>query len=210
MPYPFVMIWYLFGTIHLNWLYDNDVKVNYYAQYKDSTCRLLVWLMLISILFKWFIMFTVEGCYGKYIIAAPQQQPAQAVQNNNEVQRRSSLAPPRLQPAKKEEASWKNNILSFLPKGANYYVKNPTPKEIEEYKNRSKSFTVEDKLCKICYCSDSNTLINACGHSAMCKDCAKDVAKKMGTCPLCRTKIDRILVIERINEHQVKVLEEIK
>jgi len=48
------------------------------------------------------------------------------------------LAPPRLQPAKKEDASsWKDNILSFLPKGANYYVKNPSPKEIEEAKKNA-------------------------------------------------------------------------
>jgi len=73
MPYPFVLVWYILGTIHLNWIYDNDVKVNYYAQYNDSTAKLMVWLMFISILFKWFILFTVERCYGKYNVVAAQR-----------------------------------------------------------------------------------------------------------------------------------------
>ena len=168
--------------------------------------------MLVSLLFKWIILLWLSPKLGDNIPAIFQnQQPVQPQNINVPIQRQSSLAPPRLnQPHAKDEGTWKDRVLSFLPKSGNYYVKNPTPAEIEAFKLKSKSFTQEEKLCKICYSVDSDTLINACGHSCMCKDCARDVAKKMGTCPLCRTKIDRILVIKRINDGQVKVLEEIK
>jgi len=55
---------------------------------------------------------------------------------------------------------------------------------VEEFKNqKNKSFTPQEKICKICYTQDSNTIVNVCGHGGMCSDCAKDILKKMGSCP---------------------------
>lgn len=209
MPFPFVLIWYFTGPLRLNWLYDNDIKINYYAQYNESLANAMVVVMLASIFVKWLILFTVEIPYGKMERVSQAQAQQNNQQNANGRQRSSSLAPPRLR-KNTEDVSFKDKILSFLPKSGNYYVKNPTEKEIQEYKNRSKSFAPEEKECRICYSCEADTLINVCGHAAMCKTCAKDVMKKMGTCPLCRVKIDTILIIERINETQVKVLDEIK
>ena len=211
MPFPFVLPWFFYGPYYLNWIYDNDMRVNYYAQNKNDMCKQMIVCMLVSIFFKWIVLFCLSPKLGDIPVVAQIQAPAQQQNVNASGLRQSSLAPPRQNQAHaNNEGSWKDRVLSFLPKSGNYYVKNPTPAEIEAFKLKSKSFTQEEKLCKICYCVDSNTQINACGHSCMCKDCARDVAKKMGTCPLCRTKIDRILVIEKISDGQVKVLEEIK
>jgi len=79
-----------------------------------------------------------------------------------------------------------------LPRSDNYFIKNPTPEQIKEYGKKEKSFTPEEKICKICYTTDSNTIVNNCGHGGMCSDCARDIVKKMGTCPLCRKPIDKV------------------
>ena len=98
----------------------------------------------------------------------------------------------------------------FLPVGPNYFIKNPTEKQKQEF--IKKEFTKDELVCKVCYTKESNTIINACGHGGMCSDCAKNVVKNFKKCMMCRTVIDQVLVVEISKETpgQVKVTEVIK
>ena len=135
MPFPFVIPWFLYGPMYLDWEYDNDMKINYYAQNKNGMAKTMIVCMLVSIFFKWFIIFCLSPCLGDISAQAPIQRPAQQENVNAPIHRQSSLAPPRQNQAHaNNEGSWKDRVLSFLPKSGNYYVKNPTPAEIEAFK----------------------------------------------------------------------------
>lgn len=48
---------------------------------------------------------------------------------------------------------------------------------------------IEDRLCKICYTEEYNTLFIPCGHVVACANCAMSVTK----CPLCRKPFTNIV-----------------
>lgn len=47
----------------------------------------------------------------------------------------------------------------------------------------------EDTECSICLCAEKDVVFAPCGHFSCCGDCAKQVK----ACPMCRSKIDRIV-----------------
>lgn len=91
----------------------------------------------------------------------------------------------------------------------NYYAKTSqvTPSVIEQKSLNKEKVSEEEKLCKICYTKKANTIVNKCGHAAMCSDCAVNVLKSFPTCMLCRGQVDKVLVIKRVNSGQVEILE---
>ena len=110
----------------------------------------------------------------------------------------------------------KKRFLSFFPISSNYFGKLDSNKKENPNKDelgntiKFKSFTPDEKLCKICYFEESNTIVNACGHGGVCKNCAKDVLKKMGKCVMCRNPIDKIYVIKIIDHVKIELIEELK
>ncbi|KAL5292470.1 IAP1 family protein [Megaselia abdita] len=61
--------------------------------------------------------------------------------------------------------------------------------ETETETNEEKKVAIEDRLCKICYTEEYNTLFIPCGHVVACANCAMSVTK----CPLCRKPFTNIV-----------------
>lgn len=139
--------------------------------------------------------------------AVIQPIPQQSVNNQIQPIDGQGLIPPIPSKTVKTQPSGFKRFLNFLPISGSYFVKDPT----EEQKNnlRQKTLTPEEKLCKVCYTNNGNTIVNACGHGGMCDLCAKDIVKKFGKCMICRQKIDRVLVIKQVEMGKVEVLYEI-
>lgn len=55
--------------------------------------------------------------------------------------------------------------------------------------DEEKKVAIEDRLCKICYTEEYNTLFIPCGHVVACANCAMSVTK----CPLCRKPFTNIV-----------------
>lgn len=55
--------------------------------------------------------------------------------------------------------------------------------------NEEKKVLTEERLCKICYTEEYNTLFIPCGHVVACANCAMSVTK----CPLCRKPFTSIV-----------------
>jgi hypothetical protein len=70
------------------------------------------------------------------------------------------------------------------------------------------TFSPEERLCKICYEKDSNTIVNACGHGGMCNTCAINYLELKSDCMICRKKIDKIFVINIIDGTKIEMIEE--
>ena len=87
-------------------------------------------------------------------------------------------------------------------------MKDPTKEQKESF--MKKTFTEEEKMCKVCFANNSNTIVNRCGHGGMCSSCAKSIVKKMGKCMMCRQPIDVIYVIKILDDARIEVQEEIK
>ncbi len=90
-----------------------------------------------------------------------------------------------------------------------YYAKTRqvTPAVMEGHSKDTSKVSHDDKLCKICYVNNANTIVNNCGHAGMCSDCARNVLKSFPTCMMCRGNIDKVLVIKRVDAKQVEILE---
>ena len=96
--------------------------------------------------------------------------------------------------------------MGFMPVSACYFVKNPTKEQKREIKN--KVWTEEEKLCKVCYTNNGNTIVNACGHGGMCDVCAKCVYEKFGRCMICKGEIDKIFVVKDVTDGRIQVVAE--
>ena len=167
----------------------------------------------IAIILRWVVLHTITT--NKHPNDVVVDQPVPVVGANGTVAqpqielRAASLLRPVQQPAVQNESKWEK-FQSFLPIGPNYFVKNPTEKQKSDF--MKKNFSEDEKMCKICYVDESNTIVNVCGHGGMCSGCARKVATKMKTCMMCRKKIDKILVIKFLvdNPGHVEVMEVIK
>ncbi|KAJ3000066.1 RING finger protein 34 [Globomyces sp. JEL0801] len=51
----------------------------------------------------------------------------------------------------------------------------------------------EDLICKICCDKAINCVLLECGHLVTCQECAIEVQKTTGECPICRSRIVRIV-----------------
>lgn len=49
--------------------------------------------------------------------------------------------------------------------------------------------------CVVCFEKMSDTLFEPCGHKAVCFDCANDIVRLSGTCPLCAGEIRKLIKI---------------
>lgn len=56
----------------------------------------------------------------------------------------------------------------------------------------------EGNECIICLCEEANTLIEPCNHLCVCKGCSPSVRSSTNKCPICRTPITNLKII---NEH---------
>jgi len=182
----------------MNWYWDNDFGGNYWYLKDPSGTSLCTVLMFASVVLKWLIMFGV---------------PATQYPNDNvhdaAIGRASSLVMKVDSAVPEPPRSMKDKFLSFLPVSGNYFAKEPTQAQKESYLKK-KTFSADEKICKVCYATDSNTIVNVCGHGGMCDTCARDVVKKVPKCIMCRKPIDVIYVIEILDDARIKVVEEIK
>jgi hypothetical protein len=55
---------------------------------------------------------------------------------------------------------------------------------------------IEETDCVICFDAKPNIIHDPCGHGGVCKNCSLEYVKNENTCMFCRTKIDRLFVIE--------------
>jgi ferredoxin len=183
----------------MNWLWDNDVGVNYWEVKDDFGTSLCTVLMFGSVVFKWLVIFGVSGT------RLPDRVPEGAGQNI----RASSMIMKRDDAVAEKPETWKGKFLSFMPVSGNYFMKDPSQAQKESFLKK-KTFSAEEKICKVCYANEGNTIVNACGHGGMCGLCAKDVVKKMGKCMMCRKAIDVVFVIKILDDARVQVIEEIR
>ena len=68
----------------------------------------------------------------------------------------------------------------------------------------------DDLQCQLCQESLSDCIIDPCNHGGFCKACALSMLKKSNQCPFCRKEIKKVCVVEKINDTQYKILEEIR
>lgn len=86
---------------------------------------------------------------------------------------------------------------------------NPTKGQVEAHKKdqENKVIDKDENICKICFDKQSNTIIEICGHGGMCSKCCKQYlrsGKGVATCMICRSKIDKVLVVELNIDGSVK------
>lgn len=223
-----LLIWGLYSTRVLNYVSgntiytDDDRTVFDTGSYQNAKNSLICFVVCIC--FKWLYNFCFVKV-DKYLeknagLSVQVQQPGapdnlNVIQpvpmlNNNQVAviQHGGLVPP-IKPVSnyKEKRTGFKRFLSWQPMSGSYFVKNPSEEQQKIVKQ--KSLNPEEKLCKVCYMNDGNTIVNACGHGGMCDLCAKDIIKKFGSCMMCRQKIDKILVIGVIDKCTVEVLYEI-
>lgn len=61
--------------------------------------------------------------------------------------------------------------------------------ELDSQIDRLTEHVSQDALCVICYRQVKDAVIHPCGHTQSCQPCARRVL----TCPLCRTVITRVM-----------------
>ena len=61
-----------------------------------------------------------------------------------------------------------------------------------------KIFEDEDTQCAICLDNEREIVMVPCGHYCICGECANQIIKSFGTCPLCRTKIELAVTRDQI------------
>lgn len=208
-----------------NYEHDNDSNDDRDPTHFQTAQDCLLALMIMQV-FRWFWnLFIVQR--HPYItipaqVPAPQAQPVpngvslslpQMAPPPADVLRSSSLIPPHpannIDAATGQPKTGMKKWLSFLPVSGNYFVKNPTEKQLNDFKN--KKWTKDELLCKVCFTNNSNTIVNVCGHGGMCDECGRDIMKKFGACMLCRKKIDRLFIVKPPTEFgKVEVVDEIK
>ena len=55
---------------------------------------------------------------------------------------------------------------------------------------------MEGGLCLICYSSVRNTIFLPCKHAACCDKCGSEIKFRFKPCPICKTPIDDLLIID--------------
>ena len=132
-----------------------------------------------------------------------------------------SLGPPPLQAGNKEnkveEKKGINTILNVMQINPGYFTfdtklkknNNPGETKADPSSGTKKEGEEEESLCVICYSNKPNCLILPCLHAGMCKECGVSVLKKKPECVMCRKKIEKIAVIEKISDTEYKVIEEL-
>lgn len=59
-------------------------------------------------------------------------------------------------------------------------------------------------MCAICYENTIDTILDPCGHYALCKTCAISVFEQHGHCPMCRTPITKTMRVYLSNDESKK------
>ena len=93
--------------------------------------------------------------------------------------------------------------LKYLPVGGNYFRRQESNVEAL---TRKKTITGsnEENLCIVCFAKQANTIYLPCKHGGVCETCSREIFEKTGSCPLCRKKIERIVVFEKKNGQMIK------
>lgn len=66
-------------------------------------------------------------------------------------------------------------------------------KKREDFYEKFHSKEYCEKECVVCFEKMSDTLFEPCGHKAVCFNCANDIVRLSGTCPLCSSEIRKII-----------------
>jgi hypothetical protein len=199
MPFPFMTYFLFVAPYRMNWMWDNDIGANYWEVKDDFGTGLCTMLMFVSVILKWLAIFGISGT----------SFPDTVLAGVGEVVRASSMIMKRDDAVPEKPKTFTGKFLSFLPVSGNYFVKEPSQAQKESFLNK-KTFSAEEKICKVCYANEGNTVVNACGHGGMCGLCAHDVVKKMGKCMMCRKPIDVVFVIKILDDARIQVIEEIR
>ncbi|KAL0481921.1 E3 ubiquitin-protein ligase [Acrasis kona] len=62
----------------------------------------------------------------------------------------------------------------------------------------------DDSKCVICITDQADTAVLPCRHMCMCHGCAKILRLQTNKCPICRTQIDNLIVLEGIEPVEVQ------
>ena len=101
--------------------------------------------------------------------------------------------PSSLRPAKKRTSS-----VALMPTDAIFHRRSITS---EQFAQRCKLVpgankeNIEAEKCLTCMDKYSNSLILNCGHGGICYDCAYKLSVEVGTCHICRGKIEQVVRI---------------
>ena len=142
------------------------------------------WVLMAGIVYTLYVMFTqlfLGSAYGPDL-----QDPMQRPDNN--VEQRSGM----------------NYVLNIMQASPTFFV-SPTAGAPP----RTDQQPPENSECLICYEHPSNCVIFDCMHSGVCKQCATSVLKKSSKCMICRKPISKIAVVEKQNDQQYLVTDEI-
>lgn len=143
---------------------------------------------------KWLILFSSIGFFLRVLSSCLPQQQHQGE---------------RAGPRGVREESGINRVLNIVQINPNFFGN-----AAQANNNEGESLVGEDRTepvdCMVCFTPlVGNCLIFPCFHAGICKDCAKNIIKTNAQCPLCRKPISKIAVIEKINNHEYKILEEV-
>jgi len=87
-----------------------------------------------------------------------------------------------------------DSVMSLQERGENINSIANVMKELEKKKRENLEKPKleekeEEKLCKICFEEEIDTVITPCGHVAICLGCSKGLV----LCPMCRNKINQVI-----------------
>uniref|UniRef100_A0A7S1IH09 RING-type domain-containing protein n=1 Tax=Eutreptiella gymnastica TaxID=73025 RepID=A0A7S1IH09_9EUGL len=57
--------------------------------------------------------------------------------------------------------------------------------------------SVEGDLCVVCITNPRDTMAMPCRHMCLCSECAEELRMQTTKCPICRTRIERLVTIHR-------------
>ena len=77
-------------------------------------------------------------------------------------------------------------------------------KKTERKRRRRRQREEEQALCAICFEKKPDTVFLPCKHGGFCAQCALEIFQKNRKCPLCRKRLDRIVVFEKKEGRLVK------
>lgn len=61
--------------------------------------------------------------------------------------------------------------------------------------------------CVICYTNKPDTVVEPCGHGALCQECMFTLIKKERKCPMCREMMDTIYIVKKSKESNIVKLD---
>ena len=93
--------------------------------------------------------------------------------------------------------------LKYLPVGGNYFRRQESNVEALTRK-QTITGSKDENLCLVCFDKPANTIYLPCKHGGVCEDCSREIFHGTRSCPLCRKKLERIVVFEKRGDQMIK------